>query len=128
MPRTAHEAVRQRLLKRSGELLDDIRRELRKTDQERYSDLADRLSDPGEQSVADLLVDVDLAEITRDIEEFREIEAALLRIAHGTYGTCIDCNEPIAAERLSSVPAASRCFTCQQAFEASDRRERHRSL
>lgn len=128
MARRAHHAIKERLLQRSAELREDIQRELRKNDQERYADLADRLADPGEQALADLLVDVDLAEITRDVEEFREVEAALLRIAHGTYGICVDCGEEIAAERLMSLPTASRCQACQRAFEAADRRERHRTL
>lgn len=128
MPRPTHDAVRQRLLQRSDELLADIRRELRQQDEAQYADLADRLADPGEHSVADLLVDVRLAEIDRDVAEIREIEAALLRIAHGTYGICIDCEEPIDAERLESVPAASRCQACQRAFEKGDQREHHRTL
>ena len=123
-----HEPIKQRLLKRSDELLADIRRELEKHDRELYADLADRTSDPGEQSVADLLVDIDHAEIGRDVEEIRDIEAALLRIAHGTYGICVDCEEPIRAERLDSVPAASRCHACQEALERGDQREHHRTL
>ena len=109
--------VRTRLLERSAIVLADIRRELVKCDQEQYASLADRIADPGEKSVADLLVDVDLAEITRDVEEIREIEAALLRIARGTYGRCIECGEAIGRQRLSAVPAASRCHACQEAVE-----------
>lgn len=120
--------VKKRLLERSDAVRADIRRELAKYDEEKYSALADRLADPGEQSVADLLVDVDLAEITRDVEEFRNIEAALLRIAHGTYGLCVDCDVSIDKERLTAIPAASRCRLCQEAFEGKDQREHHRTL
>lgn len=121
-------AMKRRLLDRSAAVRADIRRELAKYDQERYGQLADRLADPGEHSVADLLVDLDLAEISRDVQEFREIEAALLRIAHGSYGQCIDCDEAISPERLDSMPAASRCYACQQAIERKAPRERHPSL
>lgn len=116
MTRELHD-TRARLLERSAVVRADIRRELVKCDQEHYASLADRIADPGEKSVADLLSDVDLAEITRDVEEIREIEAALLRIAHGTYGRCIECGEAIARERLSAMPAASRCHACQEAVE-----------
>jgi RNA polymerase-binding transcription factor DksA len=109
-------------LERSAVVLADIRRELVKCDQEHYASLADRIADPGEKSVADLLSDIDLAEITRDVEEIREIEAALLRIAQGTYGRCIECGEAIARERLGAMPAASRCHSCQEAVE---RRSEH---
>jgi len=128
MPRATHSEMRERLLNRSQELRVDIRRELAKSDHEQYAALADRLSDPGEHAVADLLVDVDLAEITRDVEEFRDIEAALLRIAHGTYGFCVDCEDVIDTERLNSMPAASRCHSCQQVFERARREELHRKL
>ena len=42
------------------------------------------------------------------VEEIRAIEAALPRIAHGTYGRCIECGEVIVRERLSVLPAAGR--------------------
>ena len=117
MDRLEASGMRRRLLERSAEVRADIRRELLKYDHEKYGELADQLSDPGEHSVADLLVDVDLAEISRDVEEFRDIEAALLRIAHGTYGLCVDCDEAIDPQRVARVPAASRCYTCQEAYE-----------
>lgn len=118
--------IRARLLQRRADVLADIRRELAKQDDEQYSKLTDRVSDRGEQSVADLLVDVDLAEITRDVEEIRETEAALLRIARGQYGRCVECGEMIDRERLAAMPTASRCHACQEAFER--RSERHWAL
>lgn len=109
--------IRVRLLDRSDELREDIQRELRKYDDETYSRLADRVADSGEQSFADLLVDVNLAEITRDVMEFRDIEAALLRLAERSYGLCVSCEESIDSHRLESNPAVARCLKCQQAFE-----------
>ncbi|HUL81437.1 MAG TPA: TraR/DksA C4-type zinc finger protein [Gammaproteobacteria bacterium] len=120
--------ARRRLLARSAEVRADIVRELRKCDDERYQELAGNVTDRGDESVADLLVDVDLAEIGRDVAELRDIEAALMRVAQGTYGTCVDCDASIDRARLESTPSAVRCVPCQQRFEASDRRERHRSL
>lgn len=120
--------LEQRLKDRESELRTDIVRELQKSDNETYVQLAGRVSDSGEQSVADLLMDVNLAEISRDIEEFREIEAALLRVAGGVYGLCVDCDGSIEAERLAANAAAARCRRCQQAFETRDRQTHHRSL
>lgn len=126
--RAQHSEAKQRLLQRSGELRADLQRELRKYDDEHYNALADSVADSGERAVADLLVDLDLAEITRDVEEFREIEAALLRIAHGTYGICIGCEAEIAPERLTSAPSAARCVPCQQRYEQRNREEKHLTL
>jgi DnaK suppressor protein len=41
-----------------------------------------------------------------------EVNAALKRIAHGTYATCVRCGKPIAPERLEARPEAAQCITC----------------
>lgn len=122
------DTFRRRLLEREEELHADIQRELRKCDSEHYSDLADRVSDPGERSVADLLVDVDLAEITRDVSEVRDIEQALLRLAQGNYGECVDCGVQIAPMRLRYTPSAMRCLACQARFERRASRPKYPTL
>jgi DnaK suppressor protein len=122
------EKIRKRLLDRLDELRADIQRELRKYDDETYGQIADRVADPAERSVADLLVDINVSEIDRDVGEFREIEAGLLRLARGGYGLCVDCEETIEKNRLDLNPAAARCHKCQQAFENTDRRVHHRTL
>lgn len=120
--------LRQRLLRRLDEVRADIQRELRKYDNETYGQLAGRVADAGEQSVADLLVDLNLAEVGRDVAECREIEAALLRLGNGSYGSCVDCEEPIDTQRLERSPAVSRCYACQHRFEHRDREVHHRTL
>ena len=97
------EAARRRLSARSSALRADIQRELRKYDHDRYGVVADRVGDAGDDSVADLLVHVDLSEIQRDVAELRAIDAAFKRIAAGTYGYCTDCGEPIPTARLEQL-------------------------
>lgn len=41
-----------------------------------------------------------------------EIDAAVARVADGTYGTCLDCGQPIPQARLEARPVASRCVRC----------------
>jgi DnaK suppressor protein len=41
-----------------------------------------------------------------------EFDAALTRLAIGTYGTCEVCGEAIAAGRLAARPAARTCVRC----------------
>jgi DnaK suppressor protein len=48
-----------------------------------------------------------LAGARRDLVE---VEAALARVAAGTYGVCEVCGEPITPERLEARPAARRCL------------------
>jgi RNA polymerase-binding transcription factor len=108
-----------RLRERWCELRDETREVLSRSDNERYADIAGRVTDLEDQSLADLLVDVSLAEVTRDVEEIRAVERALKRIALGTYGICVSCGQPIERERLEAYPTANRCAACQRAHEQS---------
>jgi DnaK suppressor protein len=59
---------------------------------------------------------------TRNLEResslLREVRAALGRIAEGSYGVCLQCEEEISQKRLKAVPWATLCIACQ---EHSDR-------
>ena len=106
-------AFRETLELRFRELREEIRQALLQSDEQSYIELAGRVHDMEEASVADLLVDVSLADIDRHVEEIRDIDAALGRIATGTYGVCSDCGEGIEVARLEAHPTAKRCRPCQ---------------
>ncbi len=53
---------------------------------------------------------------TIDRQLLREIADALHRIDQGTYGVCLECEEPISTKRLDAVPWARFCVTCQEAI------------
>jgi DnaK suppressor protein len=109
--------LRTALRERQVELREDIRQALLKSDGEHYLQIADSVRDLEDESFADLIVDVGLAEIDRDLDELRAIEAALLRVADGSYGSCEVCEKPIDAKRLEIAPHALRCIDCQTIFE-----------
>lgn len=113
---------------RAKVLRNEIRMTLQKAGQEQFAALAGQVHDAGEESVADLLMDVNQAEIARDVQELREVERAQKRIEAGTYGRCTDCGEPIARARLDAAPAASRCLHCQEASESAPAAQRPASL
>nr|WP_314087491.1 TraR/DksA C4-type zinc finger protein [uncultured Shinella sp.] len=46
------------------------------------------------------------------LKELKAIEAALDRIAAGTFGTCAKCRNPVAPARLAAVPHAALCGDC----------------
>jgi DnaK suppressor protein len=52
-----------------------------------------------------------------DSQEIAAVEAALQRIAKGTYGECTDCGVHIPAARLHAAPDAARCIACQEKAE-----------
>ncbi|ROR32748.1 TraR/DksA family transcriptional regulator [Inmirania thermothiophila] len=107
----------QRLREREAALRARIAEELAASENARYIDLAGQVHDMEEAAVADLLVDVQLATIDRDVQELRRVEAALRRIREGVYGLCIDCGEPIDRGRLEADPAVGRCLVCQERHE-----------
>ncbi len=105
------------LLQRAKDLREEIRRTLKKSDAEHYVQIADSVRDLEDESFADLMVDVNFAEIDRDVAELRSVEQALLHVAAGSYGRCDTCDRPIDTRRLIASPAAQRCIDCQTVHE-----------
>ncbi len=102
---------------RQTQLREEIRQALIKSDSEHYLQIADSVRELEDESFADLIVDVGLAEIDRDLDELRAIDAALLRVADGSYGVCEACDRPIDVKRLNLTPQALRCIDCQTIFD-----------
>jgi DnaK suppressor protein len=46
-----------------------------------------------------------------------ELDDALSRIQHGTYGVCESCEGKIAKARLTAKPFARLCIACRQRQE-----------
>ena len=99
------------------ELREEIRSELERSGNEHYADLAGPAPDPGDESVAHVLVDVAAAVVDRQVHELRETEATLKRLADLDFGDCIDCGGEIGFERLMAYPTARRCTPCQSLHE-----------
>jgi DnaK suppressor protein len=53
-----------------------------------------------------------------DMKLLREVQDALHRFAHESYGTCQECEEPISPKRLDAVPWAKYCVACQEQIAA----------
>jgi hypothetical protein len=53
------------------------------------------------------------------LRELAEIEAALGRLAEGSYGTCQSCGGPMGLQRIRAIPEARFCVGCSgQGLEA----------
>jgi DnaK suppressor protein len=63
--------------------------------------------------------------LDRNSRLLRQVRAALERLAEGTYGQCLQCEEPINPKRLVALPWAQFCLPCQ---EEADREERQQML
>jgi DnaK suppressor protein len=55
----------------------------------------------------------DLALHDRSQAQLELVDAALARLADGSYGICLRCGSPIAAGRLEALPWAAHCIACQ---------------
>jgi RNA polymerase-binding protein DksA len=119
-------ALKQQLLETRQQLRSEIRDELLKADEEQYGDLAGQVHDPADESVADLLVDTNIAVVSRYIGELREVEAALERFEMGSYGLCEECGGEIPFERLKVQPMARRDIEHQARYEKTFGEEKPR--
>jgi DnaK suppressor protein len=54
---------------------------------------------------------------SRLLRQADQLNEALARIEAGTYGTCQECGEQIAAPRLKALPHATCCLGCQERQE-----------
>jgi RNA polymerase-binding protein DksA len=112
------------LEKRYESLLEEVRDELERSENQQYVELLGRTpADSGDESVADALADLNLGLIDRHIRELRDIEAARARIGDGSFGSCIDCAAEIGFERLVAYPTAKRCLACQRQRERTHAHE-----
>jgi DnaK suppressor protein len=94
----------------------ELSRSLRHRDEiviEKASDALDEVQLKEERELA-------IRNLDRDSNALRLIYRALLRIANGTYGVCLHCEEDILPKRMTAVPWAAFCIQCQ---EKIDRRE-----
>lgn len=111
------DTLRHALEQEAETLREAIRSEVLAADLHRAEDLADQVRDPGDESVVDLLADVEYADIDRHVQQLKANEAAQRAWHQGGYGQCVDCGEPIPFERLAVYPSASRCLDCQAKTE-----------
>ena len=117
-----------RLTDRREALRAEVQAQLANSEDPRVAGFADELAAAEDWVLADIIADMDIAMVTRDIQELAEVDAALARVADGSYGTCSHCSEPIGWSRLNAQPTAQRCIACQEAFEASRGKPRPPSL
>jgi len=111
------------LVRRDRELREEIRALLLQSDVEHHRDLAGMVSDVGDESVANLLADLDATFIDRHVRDLREVEGARSRLAAGSYGVCARCGQGIGYERLAVYPTAVRCFACEAQHEKTHAHE-----
>jgi DnaK suppressor protein len=112
---------RETLRTRDQELRRAIHTALVENEDKTYAEVAGRVLDIGEQSVADFMADARILEIEKEVAEQADVIAALARITDGTYGVCVDCGDDVGIKRLEAYPTAKRCIRCQTHYESTHR-------
>ena len=79
---------------------------------------------PADSSSDAYLAETDVTSIREREHELVELDGALRRIEHGTYGQCVDCGDQIDPARLEARPSAARCLRCQSKWESRPGHER----
>jgi DnaK suppressor protein len=80
---------------------------------EKTPDALDEVQLAGERELA-------IRNLDRGSNLLHNVRGALARVADGSYGICLHCEEEIKPKRLDAVPWTKYCIRCQ---EASDRHE-----
>ena len=117
--RERHDVLRRILEERRSEI-----QEKRRAIREEIPSYQDEVRDTEEQSVTDFAQEMDFALMEMKAQTLIRIDEALQRVDQGTYGTCDECGQDIAAARLSAVPFALLCLECQTREETLAAEER----
>jgi RNA polymerase-binding transcription factor DksA len=100
------------LTRRNATLRADIARELREHADDQVRQLAAHVADGDARWLAGLLAGLCLDRVNHYVADLLDLERALLRVADGTYGTCVACGEPIDPMTLEFKPRTATCSHC----------------
>ena len=83
----------------------------------RVDAIEDALERPVSEEPEEQAIEMEDDEVRGDlgeaaVREIRMIDAALDRIANGSYGVCSNCGATISGQRLDTLPATPFCCEC----------------
>jgi DnaK suppressor protein len=90
---------------------------LRRMDQEARSLDAEAAQDSADQCVISLSKEALFERSSQRRTVLGLIEAALKRIADGSFGTCVGCGNEVQDQRLQALPWTQFCLRCQGKLE-----------
>lgn len=96
---------KEKLLARRAEIVGDLSEIEDQLDETPTKDWEDRSAERQGDQVLEALGN-------QELDELKRIDAALDRIAQGTYGVCAKCGEQISDARLELLPATPLCKNC----------------
>ncbi len=113
---------RKRILKKRGEILKELNKELNEGIGKGPELKASPGSDIGDQSALNSDNHLSVSFVRRYSGMLRQIGQALARVDEGNYGICEECGEKIDKKRLEILPFTPYCIPCQRRIEEENRR------
>src|ERR1700682_5765361 len=125
MSKTGGTELKQMLETRRDELQSDLDAKLRDV-RENGGYEGEMLGglDAAQTSDVDLQQDIHIALLEIKAEALGQVQDALARLASGAYGQCAECGTEIPQQRLTALPCALRCRTCEEERETGTRHPR----
>jgi len=77
----------------------------------------ERVPDTIEELTLDMERNMAVDTLNRKAALLSQVTDALERLALGSYGMCLACENPISPKRLAALPWAALCLECQQSAE-----------
>jgi DnaK suppressor protein len=105
------EFIKKELMERKNEL------EVQLAELYRAQEAPTQIQDPGDQAQSISLETLKISLQDTELEEYNRIKQALKMMEQGTYGICVDCEQPISEKRLKLYQNATRCLVCQEYLE-----------
>ena len=96
---------------------DETRQFLRRVEREAQSLDEDSVQDSADRSVISVSKEFIFERSSQRRTVLRLIEAALKRIADGSFGVCVGCGDDIQSRRLEALPWTQFCLRCQGKLE-----------
>jgi len=103
----AYDSIRQQLEERLAELQIRLANIKKDVTQAHSGDSAEQAQERENDEVVDAIGN-------ETAQSIKIVQAALGRIADGSYGTCKECGKSIGQARLEAMPEATRCVGCAQ--------------
>jgi DnaK suppressor protein len=74
---------------------------------EKSADALDEVQHASERELA-------IRNLDRESNLLRSVRLALRRMADGSFGSCLHCEEEISPKRIAALPWAANCIQCQE--------------
>lgn len=110
----------QRYEKRLRQHQRELEQALASTVEQALAGNAGDTQDIADQAVSGYQKEMMLSQSTVSNAQLRLVRMALNRIAEGTYGDCVRCDQSIGAKRIEALPWTPYCIDCQERIEQGD--------